>query len=117
MRKSHTSVEEGMCDVCACAGGSLADLCGTWAGQMYPDTKVRVITFGAPSVSIHLFIVLLCSLSESSQPDGSAMPPCRCSAAVCHQAHKLTVHSEDMQAQGWKVSECIQVQHAAPGLS
>ena len=34
-----------------CAGGSLADLCGVWAGRLYPDTKIRVMTFGAPFVS------------------------------------------------------------------
>lgn len=33
-------------------GGSLADLCGVWAGRLYPDTKVRVHSFGAPSVSV-----------------------------------------------------------------
>ncbi|KAK9862141.1 hypothetical protein WJX84_010141 [Apatococcus fuscideae] len=31
-------------------GGSLADLCGVWAGRLYPDTKIRVMTFGAPFV-------------------------------------------------------------------
>ncbi|KAK9835462.1 hypothetical protein WJX74_000569 [Apatococcus lobatus] len=31
-------------------GGSLADLCGVWAGRLYPDTKVRVHTFSAPFV-------------------------------------------------------------------
>lgn len=42
-----------MTDGCAgFVGGSLADLCGVWAGRLYPDTKVRVHSFGAPSVSI-----------------------------------------------------------------
>ncbi|KAK9835675.1 hypothetical protein WJX74_005697 [Apatococcus lobatus] len=31
-------------------GGSLADLCGVWAGRLYPDTKIRVMSFGAPFV-------------------------------------------------------------------
>ncbi len=32
-------------------GGAYAQLCGIWAATVYPLAAVRVITFGAPTVS------------------------------------------------------------------
>ena len=32
-------------------GGARAELCGIWAGVAYPLAVVRVITYGAPTVS------------------------------------------------------------------